>query len=86
MKSGFTRYRPEEIRELPPTRRTGSLCGSRWLGARLPAGAMLVEPGEFADRSALLATIAVQGYEVLERRLRNELGWRPRPAETTISA
>jgi hypothetical protein len=47
---------------------------------------MLVEPGEFADRSALLATIAVQGYEVLERRLRNELGWRPRPAETTISA
>ncbi len=31
---------------------------------------MFMEPGEFADRSALLAAIAVQGYEILERRLR----------------
>jgi hypothetical protein len=31
---------------------------------------MFVEPGEFADRSALLAAIEVQGYEILERRLR----------------
>ena len=45
---------------------------------------MFVEPGEFADRSALLAAIAVRGYEILVRRLRNELGWRLRPAETTI--
>jgi hypothetical protein len=27
MKSGFARYRPGEIRELPLARRSGSLCG-----------------------------------------------------------
>src|SRR6266568_3307253 len=33
-------------------------------------GVAAVESGEFADRPVLLAAIAVQGYEILERRLR----------------